>query len=74
MIIDSNVTNPLTISIVVIGIYKTKFSLFIIISPGSLPSFILNANINPIIKNKIPIVMNTIATVLICSRKTTAAD
>ncbi|KUK16231.1 MAG: hypothetical protein XD53_0335 [Petrotoga mobilis] len=74
MIIDSNVIIPLTISIVVMGIYKTKFSLFIIISPGSLPSFILNANINPMITNKIPIVMNTIAIVLICSQKTTAAD
>lgn len=65
MIIDNNVTNPLTISMVVIGIYKTKFSLFIIISPGSLPSFILKANINPIITNKMPIVMNIAASVLI---------
>ena len=65
MIIDNNVINPLTMSMVVIGIYKTKFSLFIIISPGSLPSFILNANINPIIINKTPIVMNTAAIVLI---------
>jgi len=65
MIIDNNVTNPLTISMVVIGIYKTKFSLFIIISPGSLPNFILNANINPIITNKMPIVMNIAAIVLI---------